>query len=1376
MDLEFIEILDSNVEDILDVTIVEERIKDEYEVFYNDQQIRSHITNLLQTRNPQFQNLSKRVDSYYDIITNIRNKDVDTSKVSLALVHPILDVSQYIYYIPDDDYEEDKEFEQNEKIKPVEFFSYLKQFHNLNHDVVNSYRSTSMKLYSLSRPFEPADTVSISLIDSDVRDLKQRYYRILGPQRDVYDGDKLSILGFSNTMKKTTETPTTISIDFDVYTKLRDKLKAGDTVTVVFNDFAYASGKKGDEGKFIESIQGRIDTSMNIVLNETIKLRNAIRTSLPIKHDDYFVFHADAKTRSDMPLFSKRSVFSKRKPFNITSQTLKGYDLFDIIKPSVASQAVFIEVDNIRSMNDIKNVVTKYGFDTDFLTEDLRPFIESLYTKNLPPRRIRDVHPVSLTYPHESVTVFLSDIDAVNNLSKMVKTTRARDRRFHQILEKFASSQNTRHRDNLVHNIKKYLETLQNRLAKEHTLSLKTDCTKPGVFVIAKEYKTLSALFADDGKDCYWDAKFDQTEYSIKSKDKDNTDSSTQAIEKKLLSLPRYQKMTAKSIEREARAIVKGRRKVQDGENAIFKNPTLNKTIVFVRKTIQGKQAWVKASTLDKCSDELPDFSDMKACFYDSYDKACKSLEEHRHAKLISKLKTAIETLKGFLHNEFYLRDDLPKLITLFKQVYDSQDFVRNKPFSKFHYDIDAHDQDLEGNDIEVTFEELMNHLEGQDIEFAPIAIQRPQGHDSESLTNEVISVLTRYLGFNLDKEITRFVNSKSEELPSSSSIEGEMVDKKKELMTKVNMELYNKNPEFRKKVDEKIEEKVKATFEDRIKKIHYEYICFSIALLNCLLMGLYPHTQIEKIVPGCASKYSMIGFPLAAKGTVKSLDGYLICVMKHLAIPDDIRYASLVDSKEQDIVSHVHSHVSQILSSTPNLNDLIESNKPNLFAKNDHIKKVTTGFLRDSFKPNFSFHSASSSSNPTIGFLKKLNDTIRSSKYAKMNYAKSAFISNSCCPDQITTDIDYFNYASSKDATLKEHIKKLQGSSINVAKFTKSYVPPLSPLSAKTPFVLPRVKHDLHQVKKVSPLMVVDNKHKVSVIDDDTFYNDKLLPMIREKYDKIVSILTRTIDDVNPSILYFIRDEIVNGMSENIMNIRNSLYTFVKVKLPFFIARVKNNMPYNNISNHPSNISNTNNDSNNKWKQIQKNVNMNTKFHTGFKDINIESLRNIPYFKHASTDESLYIKNVASIIDVFLTFLDDVLDVPLTKKMGTESYRISASIVNSALVSMYEYFDNTISDVTLVNKQVEELREKKKQDLINQYQVDDENRGLQIELRNIGLQNWATIFENLQNIDINAYANKREESDNYRMADNQGENADDDVEEDNDIVRGGDS
>jgi regulator of replication initiation timing len=124
------------------------------------------------------------------------------------------------------------------------------------------------------------------------------------------------------------------------------------------------------------------------------------------------------------------------------------------------------------------------------------------------------------------------------------------------------------------------------------------------------------------------------------------------------------------------------------------------------------------------------------------------------------------------------------------------------------------------------------------------------------------------------------------------------------------------------------------------------------------------------------------------------------------------------------------------------------------------------------------------------------------------------------------------------------------------------------------------------------------------------------------------------------------------------------------------------------------------------------------------------------------------------------------------------DNIKLSCDIVSILVSSLKKQLENTIIDNDALKMSVEALREKRKQELIDAYKVDDEERELQKQLKKLGLDNWADILtgeddivsedvkqsNNVQSVVKDEY----EEEKDYVYATYQGENADDDeVEED---------
>lgn len=1270
--MDFIEILESNVEDVSNVTIIEERLKDGSEIFFNDQQIKSHLTSLLYANNVNTNILAKKVDDYYSLFQNV-NKDTDVN----PLLPPIIDAKQIVHYVNEDEYVADEEFEDNEQIKMVYFDDFLKQFHVLNRDVNNRYKATASKLYSLFKPFDSkGKTVQYN---SDAFDLKKRKYRLLGKQRDdIYNGDEINIIGYGHPNASKV-------IDFDKY--LEECATLNGNVKVVFNDFAY------DGNKLITTLKGTVKQG-TIKLDKPIKFRGILTQTLNINNDDYFVFSNGADS------FSKQTfVHDYVKIICKQPQT--------ILLPSNASQALFAERDNIVSFSHIPVALEKYGFAVDELPEYTRLYIDKLCSKTLP-KRDKAPSIKTLQPPSESTVKLLKQFPGNNNLTRYANYKYASG--VYDILKTYQEiSKNT-----TKSNVKQYIEGLRVKLSKLPDESKKSPECKTIQKTISKEYKSLKDLYNDDGKECYWDANLDPTDYSLKKDYKTVTE-----LEKYFIA-NNYQN----NIRFEAKAVISGKRRVREGEHAILK--TNDSTLVFTRKVIAGNEKWVKSLTVDGCIDTIAHWPDiLNSCYSDSFEKTCDSLKNIQLARQRNTLATAITIL------ETCVKTDTPPL-EYFKTTILKPS--RNAPFKGFHYQV-SH-QDLEGNDIEETFADLMNNIEASDFGHY-VLTNRSEKEDTKLQTDDIITILTKYLDIGFSKAHRDYYDNKLKGKFDTAQIDTELLQKRDELMSKVNKELYESNLDFKKKVDAKIEDKLQTMFIGKYNQVHYERLCYSLGLLTCLLMCLYPNVSIGRVIPKCSSTYSHIGYPVT-QNSKRSLEAYLICVTKFLAVPDDVRYQVFNDKSTDEIILDVHTAITSILESDYPLSQTLDMNKIALNKKKNDAKEITSEMLRPSFKPNFNFVATPKTN--TLKFLKSVAEHFAKEKYTKTNFQKAVFIANSCCPERLTNDIDFYKPLL-KDQSIQQYYKKFD----NANKVSWNVYVPRKKTVSKTAFTMPNMSQK--HVKNIH-----DNCEKQEeqndIIDysDDAQFDNIILPRVEKAYQKLIDKIKKTLDNINIDILAILRQMLVQGLHNDIKQLRNALYGFLKNKLPLIMGRIKHGYKYSFADEEDA------------LYRLLKEL-------SGISSAVIEDVSFGPIiFLENSNDEGVYIKNIALMMDQLLTYLDNVCK---------SSTVISAKISYTVMLKLHEYIDSTVFDIDSVVKGVEELREKRKQDQMNAYKVDDEERSLQIQLRDMGVQNWENVFDRLKNVDINAHHNDQEENENYRMNDYQGENADEDIDEDYDIVRG---
>lgn len=1327
MEDDVIEIFDSNVEEISDVTIVEERIADGSEIFFNDQQIKSHLTGLLYTDATQLKSLPKRVDLYFQLLRAATQEHVPVNDA----LKPVISAMQYTHYVEKDDHLPDPGFEEARMIKPSQFERFLEQFHKLNRDVSNTYTSASKRLYALFRPFESVsvDTV-IANGDADVIDTMDRHYRALGPGHGSYEGDNLSIAGFfagdpSEKGKRT--------VQFDDYIERRAAMRAGDTVKVVFNDFALESNKS-----ICYETDGKIEEGGSIKLLHPLLFKGVVVQALgkEDRDNDYFVF--DSKTEDT---FSKRRV--QKGGTIVLSKTLRHYDLRKALTPSTPSQALFIDHENVHSIQDVEAVLVKYGYTPFSLPEHARSTIEALLSTKLPPKRVRVNNPQQLKRPSETVTHLLAHFHGSTNFERFIDASRLRDRGLADILSIFLEGAEGKAVKAAKARLDEKLETLKKRLTNTKDSQKGSSCSPSNKNIIAKLYTSLEALKEEDGKACWWDLQYDKTNYKLK------TEGATQAtLEKKLTGMAKFAGLSARELEKEATAVLMGKRRVMEGEHAILQNGVLHKNILFTRRKVDGREVWVKSGTADICNDTIEtELLNESTCVFDSFEGACKSLKEAKTAKLIARIKSCIEIVEAAQRG---LKDlaEVSQLVKVFGYMRaNSAGALRSMPFhgalSAPTPGNEAMADDLEGDIDGPSFDDLVNNIEGQDFNYAPMPINAPKGQKVMGGQDDIVNTISRALDINFSDDHKEYMSHKVSVRYNYNEIDVKVAEEKAKLMSKVNMDLYQSNHEFRKKVDAKVEEKLKASVESNYVGFYYKQTLYGVALVTCMIMALYPTVQVHKIIPKCTSNFSITGFPLSADDP-HSLEIYIVNSLRFFAVPEDIRYQQLLDKKEEELKTDVRKLITEILDEDYSISQSIEMNKSNLVLKKRNTRNVDA-LLRPSFRPNF--HFTASPSNNIVAYLSTLNERIRRAKYSKTNIAKSAFISNTCCPEKLSHDIDFYSPVINDDE-LKAAFKKIR--TTDVSRKAKNDV-----LFLKRAPLNPREVPPYNTIVHKSVEMKAPHMEKEAiemVVKDDAFFNKVLLPKLSSNYDHVIKILDANVDNIETAKLHYLRDIFVKGLNEDLNNTRNALHSFVKGKIPLLIGRF--------VTGFKSQVGGTQS-----FVKACEALESNSDARNALVKTNLAALKEVPFY---DGKEDVLVKNIAVIMDTFVNMLKDLLG----KASGPASLKVICMVCYSLLDNLYSFVDNTNYDIGAIEKKIENLREKRKETMMGNYMADDDERSLQIQLRNMGVSNWETVFDRIKGVDLNALSNMREEAENFRMADYQGENAEGDIDEDTDFVR----
>jgi len=268
-----------------EVTIYEEKLKDDSVLMLNTDQIINELTNLLVHKHKQ-----SRVDKKIDVYMNMFFPKDQVLDFSITSLKPILYYKKFVIVHDDknDKYANiDQEYQDAMFLQPQKFKTFIDQFNSLNKDKSNQYLHSVNALYSLYKPFvnldeTPTDLVKerttiTSNIDSyrhfvflpteaeDFTDEKKSMTRLIAQikvdtgkrpeqaddkpgctsglqyitsssEQILYDGDKVDIVGY---MHEGSPDANTIRFDLNTYIKTLEKLQKGSKVVLKFNDFVF---------------------------------------------------------------------------------------------------------------------------------------------------------------------------------------------------------------------------------------------------------------------------------------------------------------------------------------------------------------------------------------------------------------------------------------------------------------------------------------------------------------------------------------------------------------------------------------------------------------------------------------------------------------------------------------------------------------------------------------------------------------------------------------------------------------------------------------------------------------------------------------------------------------------------------------------------------------------------------------------------------------------------------------------------------------------------------------------------------------------------------------------------------------------------------
>jgi hypothetical protein len=243
--------------------------------------------------------------------------------------------------------------------------------------------------------------------------------------------------------------------------------------------------------------------------------------------------------------------------------------------------------------------------------------------------------------------------------------------------------------------------------AKTTTTAASGDCSK--IKVIAKRYIESDELNEDNGREIFFDKKYDTTHYDIGERFKVDALLPIPAqIQHYMEKLMKNKGMSELNARRDAEAIVKGKRTVESGEYAILE--TTDETSATIQYYVRQNETWVLDATIDAetFADNLKMFCNLnEKCITvkekcEDQTSGANQLKKHNLNLLLAEFNTALNVNKDMITNR--IEDELTRA--------DARiDILRNLRLSK-RYVYDTKKIEL-GHTVEATQAAVISPYDG---------------------------------------------------------------------------------------------------------------------------------------------------------------------------------------------------------------------------------------------------------------------------------------------------------------------------------------------------------------------------------------------------------------------------------------------------------------------------------------------------------------------------------------------------------------------------------------------------------------------------------------------------------------------------------------
>jgi hypothetical protein len=1450
---------DNMIEEIVpNVSVVEERFKEDSILRLNKDQIKAEVTNLVIDKYKSNAILKSKVANY----TNLFFQFPQVSQIKIKNVKPIIYADKLTYFNNEDDHNQNKEYEKSNFQKSDKLGNFISQFHSLNRDMSkqSSILSTS-KLYALYAPFasrDDNDTFSVLYkpeqdedalrhcfledfeCDGSINDTVRLISKIDINKQTVYEGDFVNIIGFYNIVNNNSKIKV---VDVQTYIDNVLSLEKGDKVSLFFNEPLL--NKTGDiilkhtKGDIVEKTEDKFVIQLNKDVMFNNKITSQFTYNIKSLRNPFTIY---LHTVSENDVYNKQMLINHNIVFKFPNKTqFTIEDVLYFISPSSIGEVLLLgehRYKDIYNLQDLSyHILSNYGIKLDDLAIELHSFIKYIlnYDKEHKPilKRARKSN-VQLPYHNTSLLTdfhknknilkyytslypsYDSYIDDVLNRFRYLRTQN--DKGAYYVISMIKKTIEKKYKKHFSHLTKfqKDLVSIEQTLDKLQLPSTAEINTCESTY--AKKYKKLDKLLDDNNKQVYFDKAYDITRYNLKEGFSGSSDKELRMyLLNELTSQTKFKGLSKDEIDFEVKTIMKGKREVKSGDLCILESSTGD--VVYVRKLIQDKPMWIKKfkTPFRICADspliKYDDLIQLDTCIKHTFDDVCKT---NRNAKVLYKYRLLVS-----------LKNELTSVITLLEQYEKIEEIIDNdieyfkrytqivpsehKPQRNFEYVEHVDYEDYNGDEVAVGDVEYMIEFNEQNTFVVAPSFTYSTDKKTVVENQDVLNMFLSFLQLDLeDNEKSYILNGINSKYPRKNIITKLQMYKEK-FMSEVNKEAYKSSEKYMKMFDNIVKQKLEKIENELLKKQYFNIFRSIISMIIIFIFIRYPNYVMKRVHPSCVKFLSYVGYPITdnQKDAQKSLVAYMTCILVNVSVPEDIRFGLFYEKDSNEIQQVLKNTIDELLEENYELRTQLQLTKSIIESSKEHQTNASSKEYNNltSFKPNFKFGNLermNKKDKVVVKFIKTIQDLVSSSKIGKQNGLNVPNLANACCNEKLIKEVDFFNFFENQQEF--KNVNKTVSAMKHIVFKDENLHPPYKHEEVTDLFS----KYSINHTNVVSMAMEIKDETELTFgehvtefvnsnevyhsnmllnelskhFNNNDWWNDIFYPTFLEEIQLFESSINRVSNTINKDDFDYIKDVIINvNSSYEPSTVRHALHMFLSSKTRVILGKILNKQKLtekmlteeaikaNPIYGIIASITNNKNYDN----VIPKLRNT------------VKLLDNVSKLYMRTTDDDMIVKNISVLSFITFTFFnmlllnslnddskENIKDITqLTSPVEKDNIKITCDIVGLLMSSLKAQLHNTIINNDLLKMSVEALREKRKQELINSYKVDEEERELQKQLKKLGLQNWADILTGEDDIvseDVIAsnkltsiVKDEYEEEKDYVYSTYKGENADDD-------------